>query len=214
MLLPLLGIFATAFIVGLSGAMMPGPLLAVTVDESIRRGARAGPLLVLGHMLLESALVAAIAVGLAGILRHTVVVGLIGFAGGAAMCWMGQGMVRSAGGLSLQIRRRTGSRLHPVVAGIVVSLANPYWTIWWATIGAGYVIIGLKWGVAGVLAFFAGHILADFAWYTLVSAAVAGGRRFISDRVYRVGVTLCGAALIAFGLWFFWTGLHAVLRAE
>ena len=207
----LAGIFATAFVVGLSGAMMPGPLLAVTVDESARRGAMTGPLLVLGHMMLESALVAAIAFGLATFLGNKLVIVSIGLAGGGVMCWMGQGMVRSARTMSLRMEAEGPGRMNPVAAGIVVSLSNPYWTIWWATIGVGYVILGMRFGVPGLLAFFAGHILSDFAWYTLVSVSVAKGKRFLSDRVYRTLIMLCGAALILFGLWFFRTGIETVM---
>jgi threonine/homoserine/homoserine lactone efflux protein len=202
------GIFGTAFLVGLSGAMMPGPLLTVTVSEAARRGASAGPLLVLGHMLLESALVAGLALGLAALLTNPVVIGAIALAGGGMMGWMGQDMVRTARHARLP---RPGAaerrRLHPVAAGILVSLCNPYWTIWWATIGIAYVIMGLSFGLAGIVAFFAGHILADFAWYTCVSVGVAKGRAFLSDRLYAWIIGLCGAGLVGFGLWFIRKGL-------
>jgi len=200
------GIMLTAFVVGLSGALMPGPLLAVTLDESARRGARAGPLLILGHMILEGALVAGLAFGLAAVLAHRVVIGSIGVVGGVVMGWMGVGMLRSVGTLSLDAASAAPSRLHPVAAGIVVSLSNPYWTLWWVTIGAGYVVMGLRFGLPGILAFFAGHILADFAWYSLVSLSVARGRRFLTNRVYRGLVGVCGAALVLFGAWFVWSG--------
>jgi threonine/homoserine/homoserine lactone efflux protein len=72
-----------------------------------------------------------------------------------------------------------------VWSGIFLSLANPYWLIWWLTIGLGYVIFAAKFGLVGVFLFFAGHILADLAWYTLVSAAVAYGRNFFTDGLYR-----------------------------
>jgi len=200
------GIMVTAFVAGLSGALMPGPLLAVTLDESARRGARAGPLLILGHMILEGALVAGLAFGLAAVLAHRVVIGSIGVVGGVVMGWMGVGMLRSVGTLSLDAASAAPSRLHPVAAGIVVSLSNPYWTLWWVTIGAGYVVMGLRFGLPGILAFFAGHILADFAWYSLVSLSVARGRRFLTNRVYRGLVGVCGAALVLFGAWFVWSG--------
>lgn len=199
------GIFVTAFVVGFSGAMMPGPLLAVTIGESARRGASAGPLIVIGHMILEAALVAAIALGLASFLNKPIVITVIGFAGGAMMCWMGQNMLRSAGAISLKLNANEPAKMHPVVAGIVVSLSNPYWTIWWATIGLTYLIMGLKFGVIGILVFFVGHILSDFVWYSLVSFAAAKGRNVLPDSVYRKLIAVCGALVIAFGLWFFWT---------
>ena len=189
---------------------MPGPLLAVTISESTRRGAIAGPLLVLGHMILEAALVAAVALGLARVLKNPVVIGCVALMGGGVMCWMGQGMVRSARRTSLREATGQQSRMHPVLAGALVSLSNPYWTIWWATIGITYVIIGLRFGLTGIIVFFAGHILSDFAWYTAVSVSVARGGRVLSDRAYRAMIITCGVALIGFGAWFVWTGISTL----
>ena len=205
------GIFVTAFLVGLSGAMMPGPLLAVTIEESARRGGKAGPLIVLGHAILESALVVAVVLGLATFLKDGRVIGTIAFLGGLLMLWMGQGMVRSARRMTMSAATvAVGKRMHPVAAGILVSLSNPYWTIWWATIGIGYLVMGLRFGLRGVAAFFVGHILSDLAWYTLVSVGVARGRRLLSDRVYQRIIFACGVFLLGFGLWFLWTGTLAV----
>ncbi len=39
-------IFTTAFLIGLSGALLPGPLLTVAISESARQGFWTGPLLV------------------------------------------------------------------------------------------------------------------------------------------------------------------------
>jgi threonine/homoserine/homoserine lactone efflux protein len=112
--------------------------------------------------------------------------------------------------LSLDVKADDRKAMHPVLAGIVVSLSNPYWTIWWATIGITYVIIGLEFGLPGIVVFFAGHILSDFVWYTLVSVGIARGRRWLSDRTYRGLIVVCGIALILFGLWFLWIGFTAL----
>ena len=203
----LAGLFVTAFCVGLSGAVMPGPLLAVTIEESTRRGAATGPLVVLGHAFLEAALVTALVLGLQDFLQQRLVLGTIACVGGVLMCWMGQDMLRAARHTTLDGPRVT-RRLHPVVAGVVVSLANPYWTIWWATIGLAYLVTGLRFGVAGILVFFTGHILSDLAWYSFVSVGIARGRRVLSDRAYQGLIMACGGALALFGVWFLWTGLH------
>ncbi|MDP2718929.1 MAG: LysE family transporter [Dehalococcoidia bacterium] len=75
-------IFTTSFVIALSGAMMPGPLLAVTISEVARRGFWAGPLLVLGHAILELSIVAALAFGLSRLVGSELISGIIFLAGG------------------------------------------------------------------------------------------------------------------------------------
>jgi threonine/homoserine/homoserine lactone efflux protein len=74
--------------------------------------------------------------------------------------------------------------------------------VWWFTIGLGYVMFSYKFGLLGVGLFFIGHILADFAWYSLVSGAVSQGRQFLSDRLYRGFLAACGVFLFVFGAFF------------
>jgi threonine/homoserine/homoserine lactone efflux protein len=72
-----------------------------------------------------------------------------------------------------------------VIDGILTSASNPYWSLWWATIGLGYLLLSRGQGWRGVLAFFSGHILSDAAWYLFVGAGISAGRRWFTDRVYR-----------------------------
>ena len=46
MIISLIAIFSSSFVIALSGALMPGPLLTVTVSESPQRGVVTGPLVV------------------------------------------------------------------------------------------------------------------------------------------------------------------------
>jgi len=90
----LMKLFITSWIVGFSGAMMPGPLLTVMVSETARRGARAGPLLMVGHALLELILVLALVLGLKGFLDNRYFIITVSIVGGGFLIWMGYGMLR------------------------------------------------------------------------------------------------------------------------
>ena len=207
----LLTIFATSFVIALSGALMPGPLLTVTLSESARRGFYAGPLIVLGHGILELLLVFFLLLGLAPMFNNNLVIGGVGVVGAVVLIWMAIGMIRTLPSLSLQGTLPGKQGTHPVWAGILMSAANPYWTIWWLTIGLGYILYCWKLGPLGVLAFFLGHILADLAWYAAVSFTVAYGRRFMSDRVYRGIIACCALALFAFGIYFGLSGAQRLI---
>ena len=204
----LLAIFATSFAVALSGAMMPGPLFTVTVSESSRRGPMAGPLLIVGHGILELALVVALVFGVGPLLRTTPVFIATALLGSLVLLWMAYGMLRSLPRLTLAVQPRQEAGRNLVTAGILLSLANPYWTIWWVSIGLGYITQSLALGIMGVTAFFAGHILADFAWYAAVAAGVWKGKRFMSDRAYRGLIAACALFLIFFAGMFGHAGLQ------
>ncbi len=86
--------------------------------------------------------------------------------------------------------------------GAVVSLSNPWWTLWWATIGVKLAADGLAIGAVGVLAFFVGHQLADVSWYGFVISVVHRGRGRLTDRAYGIVIGVLGAALLYMGLRF------------
>lgn len=209
----LLGIFATSFVIALSGALMPGPVLTVTISESTKRGFWAGPLIILGHGILELALVILLLLGLGPYLSKDIVFGIVGLCGALILMWMAFGMFRSIPSLRLNLESGAKSGGNPVWAGILMSLANPYWTIWWATIGVGYIVYAMQFGAVGVIAFFGGHISADFAWYSVVSLTISKGRSLISDRLYKGIIAVCASALVVFSAWFGFMGVQKFVSA-
>jgi threonine/homoserine/homoserine lactone efflux protein len=162
---------------------------------------------------LELSLVVAIVYGIGQVLTRPAVVGGIGMVGGLVLCWMGWGMLRDARKVSLVFQEQKGvGALHPTWAGILSSLSNPYWTIWWATIGLTYIAFSLKQGPLGISLFYMGHILADFLWFVFVSSLVHHGRRWVSDRVFQKVIGVCGALLLVFGIYFGYSGVESFLK--
>jgi threonine/homoserine/homoserine lactone efflux protein len=209
-MLALWGIFVTSFIIGLSGALMPGPVLTVTISQSATRGWMVGPLVVLGHGILELSLVVAIVYGLGQVLTHGSVIGAIGISGGIVLLWMGGSMLRGARKVSLVFQGEKGTAsLHPVWAGILSSLSNPYWIVWWATIGLSYIAFSMKYGMMGISSFYTGHILSDLVWYAFVSSLVHFGKRWANDRAYQTLIAICGVLLLGFGVYFGYSGVKS-----
>jgi threonine/homoserine/homoserine lactone efflux protein len=212
MTVALSAIFFTSFLLALSGAVMPGPLLTVTISESTRRGFLVGPAMIFGHGLLELALVVALLAGLAPVLQRDDVFVAISLLGGSVLLWMAVGMLRGVPGLTLKTTADERRRGNLVLTGIALSAANPYWLLWWATIGLGYIAHAMKFGAIGVVAFFCGHILADLLWYSLVSGGVAKGKRFFGDVFYRRLIGGCAVFLLCFSCWFLYGGIDRLLR--
>ena len=200
-MLALFILFFTSLIVAFSGAMMPGPLLTVTISESSKRGAMAGPALILGHAVLEMLLVTGLLLGLGPFLKNEIFFMVIAFAGGAIMVWMAWGMFKSLPTLSVQTTAVAEKRNNLLMSGAIMSMANPYWIIWWATIGIGYIVQAKEFGLWGVVFFYIGHITGDFIWYTAISVAISKGKRIFTDKVYRVLIGVCGTFLVVFAIY-------------
>ena len=206
-----LTIFFSSFVIALSGAMMPGPLLTATISESSQRGFLAGPLLIAGHGILELLLLVTLVFGMAPFLQRDDVFAAVAIVGGVILLWMAAGMFRSIPTLTMAVNPGIVKRGSLIINGALFSIANPYWIIWWATIGFGYVLYSLRFGLAGIAFFFAGHILADLAWYSVVSAAVGKGRHLFTDRLYRWIIGTCAVVLILFALYFFYAGAQKII---
>jgi threonine/homoserine/homoserine lactone efflux protein len=222
--LELLGIGAVAFGVGLSGALSPGPLTILAIREGARRGVWAGPLATAGHGAVELTVVVLLALGLAAYVdRDSPATAVIALAGGAILLWMAWGLFRSlpsarlpAGGAAAPGEAaRRGLTLEAargvVPLGALVSVVNPYWWVWWATVGTKLTSDSLSAGWAGPGAVFAGHIVSDLAWLTFLAFAAGSGARWLGDRGYRALLAVCAIFLLALGLFFGTTGLARIV---
>jgi threonine/homoserine/homoserine lactone efflux protein len=189
------------FLIGLTGALAPGPTLIATIDASIKGGWTMGPRLTLGHIAVEILMVILILAGL------SVVIGgyswLIAGIGGMALMVFGMLTILEsrhaqtilAKGTS--INERTTAR--PFVAGVVTSISNPYFWLWWFTVGSALMISAYAGGLGTALAFILGHWTADLGWFTLVSVSIHQGRFFLREREYRWTLAACGIFLVFFG---------------
>jgi threonine/homoserine/homoserine lactone efflux protein len=214
-------VLSFSFVVALSGAMMPGPLFTYTVAKTVaspRRGFLTGLWVTLGHAVLEALLIVALLLGISELLRIRAVLLGIGTVGCAVLLYMGVGLIRDAlRGKTPDLdpeASRAGSalrRLPPVIGGVVISMSNPYWWIWWVTVGSAFMLrfeLSLaRW--PSLTAFFLGHEAGDLAWYLAVSSLVYWGRRRLSGGLYQGILLACGILIIGFGVYL---GISLYLR--
>jgi len=168
-------------------------------------------MIVMGHGILEIVLLVLLIAGFADFMNNKKLLSVVGLFGGLYLLWMAFSVLKDLPNMRMEFDFIHNRRGGLVWAGIVTSLANPYWILWWATIGLGYVLVSMKHGYTGVIIFFVGHILADLMWYSVVSSLIAKGKKMLSVGVYRGMVAACAGMLMLFGVMFSVWGIRHIV---
>ena len=195
----ILQMLAMAFAIGLTGALAPGPTLVATINSSLKEGWTAGPKVAAGHALVEVLVFLSIVGGLSVVMQQYS--RAVSLAGGLALIVFG--IMTAKGSKSATFVAPQGQVIgNAYLAGIITSAANPYFWIWWLSIGSALVLSGLHSGIIMAGIFMIGHWLADFGWLVLVSISMDRGRSILSERNYRRILGICGVFLVCFGVYF------------
>jgi threonine/homoserine/homoserine lactone efflux protein len=218
MISPIVAVFTFSFVLAIGAVASPGPVSTAIVSQAPRRGWQVGPLVATGHSLMEFLLVVLVILGLGvGLASRGIQTG-IAFLGGVLLLWMGGVILWQIGRGKVRLPRaeektKPMSNGQFVGMGVFATLGNPFWYAWWVTVGAGYLsgYLSKANGVTLVIAFYLGHIAADYAWDTLLSTVVGGGRRWMTDTVYRFLLLACGVFFIYLGGTFLIHGVRALL---
>jgi threonine/homoserine/homoserine lactone efflux protein len=205
----LLFFLSQVFVISLSGVMAPGPVTAAAIAMG-SRNRFAGPLMAVGHGIIEFPLMIFIILGMDKILKSAPTKITIGLAGGAFLLFMAIGMLRSSRRKD-QLNART-ARTSPLTAGILLSGGNPYFLIWWATVGLALAMTAKELGIWAFALFAIVHWLCDLAWLTALSWASFKGSVLLGPRTQRIVLLICGLALLAFGLFFIYSASGALIR--
>jgi len=203
------------FTVGLTGAVVPGPLLFATIEATLNKGWIAGPQVVMGHIFVELVFCVFIFLGAASFLGNGTV-SAISLIGGLVLIILGLLTIKDAKAVTSPItysQNSSGSKLKssPILLGAVSSVSNPYLWIWWLTASSAIVLREYKLGIIVAMAYILGHWTADISWFTTVSGALSRGNALFSQKKHRYILYPCGAFFIVFGMYFLFNYNNAIL---
>lgn len=202
-MLPLL---ASVVVITLSGVMMPGPMFAVTVAKSYR-SPWAGIRISLGHAVVEVPLILLIYFGFARFFEDNTVQLVLNLLGGAMIIWMGIAMFRAR---TEVVQKGNDSPYSTLVAGIITTGFNPYFLLWWATIGIMLVMNFMGFGIGGLALLIIVHWLCDLVWLSFVSILVYRTHSLWGLKFQEWLFITISLLLIGFGGWFLISGIRLV----
>jgi len=196
-------------VISLSGVMAPGPVTAAAIGMGTR-SRYAGPLIAVGHGIVEFPLMILIVLGAGKILKLPAAQIIIGSAGGAFLLIMAIQMLKSL--RSTEEQQVTVTKSAPVLAGLILSAGNPYFLLWWATVGLSLATTATGIGIWAFVVFAIVHWLCDLIWLSALSWASFKGSALLGPRGMRIVLMICSAALFVFGLFFIYNAAKILFK--
>ncbi len=184
-----------------SGVMSPGPLFSANIIYGIREGKIAGLKIAVGHTIVEFPLIIFLGTGIltSNILpEFRIIVAIIG-----ALGLFGFAGLQIRGILQKKNQRNLKPTRGPILAGIFLSALNPFFIIWWLTIGFKLITESIElWGFFGIIILFLVHIWMDYVWLYIVAFFASKTSNLLSNRNYKILIISLTMILIYFGIEF------------
>ena len=129
--------------------MSPGPLFASNILYGIKQGAKSGLKIAIGHTIIELPLIIIIGIGmvsLEAVPQFRLIIAIVGAIGLFAFAGL---QIRSVIlEKSSEIKKQKHS---PILTGIILSGLNPFFIIWWFTIGVKLISDAMElWSFYGI----------------------------------------------------------------
>lgn len=193
----------SVMIISLSGVMAPGPLFAATIAEG-RRNMFAGFIISAGHALVEIPIILALMFFGVAVATDTVKA-VVGILGGLVLFYLAFLEVKNYGNVN------EGKPGRSLITGIVMSSLNPYFIIWWLTVGFTLVMQSMEFGILGLILFIVAHEMCDFVWLGFVSITSNKTAKLWGTRAYRVLTLVSVSIFVIFGVYFLSTGILTLI---
>jgi threonine/homoserine/homoserine lactone efflux protein len=195
-------------VISLSGVLAPGPVMTAAIAQGTK-SKHAGFFISLGHSAIELPLLAAIALGIGFIFEYPAAKIGIGLIGGLYLLWMGWGMFKEF--KNYRETKLTVNSRGPFITGFVLSATNPYFLLWWATVGLNLAKDAAGFGVLAIILFAIVHSLCDMTWLEIISFTSDKGSKLLSEKNQKNILVVCAAAIIFFGFYFITKSLLSAL---
>ena len=193
----LLSFIMAVIFISLSGVLMPGPIFAATISEG-RKNKYAGLLISSGHATIEIPIII-ILFFFGGLPLSNKIKALIGVAGGIFLLYLASSSLKE---------KENKKKVRGWLAGFALTSLNPYFIMWWLTVGLSLAIKANAFGVIGLISFIFFHEMCDFTWYSFVSFSSEKGMRITGMEKFLKAFSF--SLLLFFGIYFIYSGLRMI----
>ena len=201
------GLIITTVAISVSGVMSPGPLTASAIMVGARGSGRGGLIIALGHTIFEFPYILVIAMLYSSVtvLLGNVIVNFALTVAISAFIFFFSYLTIRDGVSVLRLKRefkggRGGYAYNPLLLGLLLTGLNPYFLLWWLSVGMPLIRMSMSMGLQVLLVMYAAHVWMDYFWLALMSLAGEGSVKILRSRGYGALLVALGIVLILFGL--------------
>jgi threonine/homoserine/homoserine lactone efflux protein len=187
-------------VISASGVMVPGPLFAANIAHGLKDGAKSGIKMAIGHTIVELPLVILLGIGVFSLELFPEFRTVISILGAITLFVFAAIQIKT---IFRNKKSTTNLKQGPLVSGILLSALNPFFIIWWLTIGFKLISDAmLIWAFSGILVLFALHIWMDFVWLGVISYLASKSTKILSNKNYKIIMIGLSIILVYFGITF------------
>ena len=198
----------SVILISCSGVMAPGPITAAAITLGTKNK-YAGTFFAIGHGLIELPLIILIVFGYDHIRNSPIIINTIGLIGGSVLLWMAFGLFKDAKNPDYKAGDSHSTR--PGLAGLILSASNPYFLLWWLSVGLKLATQAQQLGVFAFILFTMVHWLCDLIWFQVLSFASYKGAKVMSGEILRIILGICALAMTGFGGFFIYDSVSSWL---
>ena len=188
-------------IISASGVMSPGPLFAANITYGLKQGTKAGIKIAIGHSIVELPLVILLGIGIFSLEIFPEFKTIISILGAITLFVFAFIQIKST--LKKNKKSETKLKQGPIITGVLLSALNPFFIIWWLTIGLKLISDAMAiWAFVGILIVFVLHVWMDFVWLGATAFLISKSKKIISNTNYKIIMLALSVILIYFGITF------------
>jgi L-lysine exporter family protein LysE/ArgO len=202
-------------IVGISLGAPVGPVNVEIVRRGLRGGFRSGWMVGIGATTADAIYCMAIIAGLTPLIDQLIVRTILWTLGTGFLLFLGWSSIKPVIWPGRMIVDENGAfKRSSFMTGFLIAALNPMGIFFWLSVGGGLVASGVEQAsdLIGIGAIVFGVIAGLVIWITTLSTLVHGGKRFISDHVYRWINFGSGVILLGFGAWFGYQAVKGIIE--
>ena len=210
-------------ILSASGVLSPGPLFLANLIYGTKQGLYAGVKIAYGHTIVELPLIILLTLGIFRLSPFALSAGqnlrIIGLIGAVAIILfsiiqIGSNMKKGDLNNNLQntnygtthsLSKKINRRLEggAVVVGIIFSALNPFFLIWWLTVGLKLISDSVySFGIiGGIIILFSFHIWMDYVWLAITAYLISKGQSILKLRFYYYFIICISFILVSYGVY-------------